>query len=142
MKLKAVVQDGCPQGLVDDLESAAFRDSVLSRVLKGHLRVGDFGPAEFYIQKCDFACGGGAMCEVRLTGVSVNKRRSTEDFENALEELERVYADVIKKHAEVVRTRTQLFVSLMTDKAPLGMDSTLLERMPIYVPETMAKRLT
>jgi hypothetical protein len=141
MKLKAVVQEGCPQELVDELEGAVFRNSILNRVLKKHLRVGEFGPAEFYIQKCDFACGGGAMCEVRLTGVSVNKRRSTEDFENAMEELERIYAEAISEYGEVNGESTQLFVSLMTDKAPLGMGSPLLERKPIYVP-AMGKRLS
>jgi len=100
--------------------------------LRRCLRVGDFGPAEFYIQHCDFAIGDEPMCEVRLTGVSVNRRRATDDFHLALKELEQVYAEVIRQYLPTGK-KCQLFVSLMLDRAPLGESSSLLERDPIYI---------
>lgn len=130
MKLKAVLEEDCSAALVALLESASFRAVILEEVLRRHLRVGNFGPAEFYIQKCDFACGSDPMCEVRLTGVSVNKKRATQDFENALMALENIYRDVLRKH---VTKKCQLFVSLMTDRAPMHYSSTLLEREPVYI---------
>lgn len=114
------------------MQSINLRNDVLERVLRKHLRVGKFGPAEFYVQHCDLAIGNEPMCEVRLTGVSVNTRRATYDFHSALEELERVYTEVIRKHLSPGE-KCQLFVSLMLDRAPLGESSSLLERDPIYV---------
>lgn len=105
---------------------------VLERVLKRHLRVGEFGPAEFYIQQCDLAVCSEPMCEVRLTGVSVTTKRATDDFRAALAELEKVYKEVIEILLDP-NEKLQLFVSLMLDQAPFGETSSLLEREPIYV---------
>lgn len=132
MKLKSVVHESCPEDLLCALQSTSFRTSVLDRVLRPHLRVGEFGPAEFYIQYCDIAVGDEPMCEVRLTGVSVNTRRATDDFRDALRELEQVYREVIEKLLPSGQ-RCQLFVSMMLDCAPLGESSSLLERDPVYV---------
>lgn len=132
MKLKSVVHESCPETLLSALQSTSLRTSVLDRVLRPHLRVGEFGPAEFYIQHCDIAVGDEPMCEVRLTGVSVNTRRATDDFRDALRELEQVYREVIEKLLPPGQ-RCQLFVSMMLDRAPLGESSSLLERDPVYI---------
>ena len=132
MKLKSVVHESCPEDLLNALQSAELRKQVLERVLQKHLRVGEFGPAEFYIQHCDIAVGDEPLCEVRLTGVSVNKRRATDDFYAALCELEVVYKETIEKFLPRGQ-KCQLFVSMMLDRAPLGEQSSLLERDPIYV---------
>lgn len=132
MKLKSVVHETCPKNLLAALQGTSLRTSVLERVLRPHLRVGEFGPAEFYIQHCDLAVGDEPMCEVRLTGVSVNTRRATDDFRNALVELERVYREIIEKLLPSGQ-RCQLFVSVMLDRAPLGESTSLLEKDPTYV---------
>ncbi len=132
MKLKSVVHETCPEELLKVLQSKRLRTEVLERVLQPHLRVGKFGPAEFYIQHCDLAVGDEPLCEVRLTGVSVNTRRATDDFRNALRELEQVYREVIEKHLPSGQ-HCQLFVSMMLDRAPLGEASSLLEQDPVYV---------
>ena len=134
MKLKAVLGDGCDPELVKALESASFVDQVKNRVLRGYLCMVDIGPAEFYVQKCDFACSNGAaMCEVRLTGVSVNTKRSTQNFLDALEALEDLYREVLSKHLPPSGETCQLFVSMMLDRPPFGMDTSLLERKPTIV---------
>ena len=134
MKLKAVLHDRCSKSLISALEGLQFREKVFERVLRRHLRFSEnCGPAEFYIQNCDFACSEEAMCEVRLTGVSVNTRRSTEDFRNALQELEAVYKEEITLHCRQGE-KYQLFVSMMLDQCPFGESSPLMERMPIFVP--------
>ena len=132
MKLKAVVHESCPKELLDALQGITLREEVYKRVLRDHLRVNRFGPAEFYIQHCDLAVGNEPMCEVRLTGVSVNTSRATKDFHDALRELELVYKLTIQQYLPAGQ-KCQLFVSLMLDRPPLGESSSLLEREPIYV---------
>lgn len=132
MKLKSVVHDGCSDILLDALQGKVLQEMVLEKVLKDHLRVTGFGPAEFYTQKCDFACSSEPMCEVRLTGVSVTESRATKDFDLALAELESIYKQIIESLLDPGQ-KLQLFVSMMLDQAPFGRKSSLLERDPIWV---------
>lgn len=136
MKLKAVVAKGCPDKVIAALENSEFRNRIAITVLKEHLRLENPGPAEFYIQECDFAVGGGPMCEVRLTGVSVTKDRSTNDFHRAVEALEKCYREVLEQHLIPSLKEgegCQLFVSIALDLAPLGETSNLIERQPIWL---------
>ena len=131
MKLKAVLQKDGSEELRREIESRAFRQRVLDEVLKRHLRAPDFGPAEFYIQECDLA-ESDPMCNVRLTGLSVNRRRSTDDFHQATEALETMYADAIRRHLPFGQ-RCQLYVELHLDRPPLDEHSSIIERPPIYI---------
>jgi hypothetical protein len=136
MKLKAVLHKGCQPALVKHLQSQKFRSIILDEVLKRHLHVFNFGPAEFYIQECDFACGSAPMCEVRLTGVSVTGNRATNDFVRALAALEHCYVTALEPyHTSASHRRCQLLVSMMLDRPPFGMTSPLLERDPVHVPK-------
>jgi hypothetical protein len=132
MKLKAVLNNDCDPEVKSYLEGNIFRDSILREVLVPHLHVPiNFGPAEFYIQHCDLA-NSAPMCETRLTGVSVTKNRSTNDFHRALEALEASYKvnlEELLPHGQ----SCQLMVSMMLDQIPFGETSNLLERPPIMV---------
>jgi hypothetical protein len=123
MKLKAVVHRGtkdgfipdCPEELVKALND--LHTCVSERVLLKHLHAVGFGPAEFYVQECDFAAVGVSkfgFCEVRLTGVSVNDNRAPNDFVRARNELEAIYAELIKRYLPRGQ-KMQLFVSIMLD---------------------------
>lgn len=132
MKLKAVLHRGCHPEVITKLESPEFRQAILDDVLS-HLGAQGFGPAEFYIQACDFAVGESKpMCEVRLTGVSVTKSRSTQNFEDTLAALEQVYTDALRPHF-ASEEPIQLLVSLMLDRAPFGYTTALLERPALYI---------
>ena len=144
MKLKAVLFDNTRTELVTALES--IRTDVMFRVLIPHLKVPhDFGPAEFYIQRCDSVIKdkniplNDWMCEVRLTGVSgprVNFKRSVADFWNAGDALTELYSEKIRKN--VLRGhKVQLFVIIMIDE-PVPIDesgkmSPLIESTPKWI---------
>lgn len=132
MKLKAVLSEGCSQEMRAALENNDFRLRVLAAVIEKHLHAKDFGPAEFYIQKCDTAVGAELMCEVRLSGVSVNRTRSTQDFENARWALEQLYKEFIVAFLKPGK-QLQLMVSLMLDRVPLDSNSTLVEGEAIWL---------
>lgn len=129
MKLKAVIGRHMEQELQDEIE--VMRGEVMARVIGPHLHRPNFGPAEFYIQRCDFAHSEKAFCEVRLTGVSMTRDRSDKDFDDACEALEALYREKIEEtlfHPKQV----QLMVSLMLDQ-PRRDGSCLVERPPIWV---------
>ncbi len=133
MKLKADLHAERPDAMQAAVESAAFRERVYKEVLSTHLRVPNgWGPAEFYIQQCDLAVGAGPMCEVRLSGVSVNSRRSTDDFRDARKALERIYTQTIKPFLQPGE-RLQMMVTIMLDRVPLDHNSTLIEADPIWI---------
>lgn len=124
MKLKAVLQNGAPEKLIEKLQSDEFREEVLNFVLAKHLHVLSMGPAEFYVQKCDFA-GTRPMCEARLTGVSATPERTGKDFLEAREALQGLYYRIVSSYAT---SDLQLMVSIMADSAPEGLSSPLIER--------------
>jgi len=143
MKLKAVVFDNTPPALVDVLEN--IRPEVVARVLVPHLKVSpQFGPAEFYVQRCDRVCKDSSvpvnewMCEVRLTGVSgpqTNFTRAVADFWNAQSALFDLYKSKIKSHIATGH-RIQLFVIIMVDESiplPSGKHSPLVEGDPLWI---------
>ena len=134
MKLKAVLHKGAPEDMVHAIQRSAFRAEILN-LLRQNLRVGEFGPAEFYIQECDFAVGSDPMCEVRLTGVSVNERRATADFIQMRRALEELYYHALEPHVLEGGRRLQLMVSLMVDQVPFGLKSPLIEGEPIWIGE-------
>jgi len=133
MKLKADLHKECPSQMVEAVESSTFREIVYSGVLQRFLHVPDgWGPAEFYIQECDRAVGAGPMCEVRLSGVSVNRARSTEDFFNARGALEKLYTDTLRPFLRPGE-RLQLMATLMLDRVPLDHNSTMVEAPAIWI---------
>ncbi len=133
MKLKAVLWKKAPRDLVEAVESEEFYSRVLLEVLGRCLRVIEFGPAEFYIQACDVAVGSTKpMCEVRLSGVSVTTKRSTQDYWDALCVLEDLYRETMEDLLPE-ESECQLFVAMMLDRPPLQESSSLLEREPVYV---------
>ena len=129
MKLKAVLLKGCLPEMQVALESEGFYAEVVKRVLLPHLHMKEgVGPAECYIQKCDIAVGRKeSLCEVRLSGVSVNNDRSTNDFYRARRTLERLYHETLLQFLKKDE-RLQLMVSLMLDQPPFGEKSSLIER--------------
>lgn len=123
MKLKAVIQRGCPSQFRNAIE--AMRNEVMSRVIGPHLHRPDFGPAEFYIQECDEAVSEEPLCEVRLSGVSLAYDRSEKDFDDARTALEMVYKRKIEEFFPT-GINVQLMVSLMLD-GPRKNGSSLVE---------------
>jgi len=141
MKLKAVVSDEVKKispDFVDVLNK--LRPIVLRNVLVPHLHVGNFGPAEFYVQHCDFADGEthDLFCEVRLTGVSLNDDRSVNDFRRALNELENIYRELIEAHFSA-GILVQFYVSIMLDAHLPGTFSSIIENEPRNVQGRLQK---
>jgi len=129
MKLKAVLREGCLPAIKAAVESEPFELLVVNRVLVPHLHMSqDVGPAEFYIQESDVAVGRRRnLCEVRLSGVSVSKRRATDDFYKARHALERLYQETIFPFL-AKDEQLQLMVCLMLDQAPYLEKTSLIER--------------
>lgn len=123
MKLKAVVNKNCPPELIENLDN--LHALVLKMVLQEHLKVKNFGPAEFYVQKCDFAQSEKSFCEVRLSGASMTDDRAPNDFRRSRDALERIYQGRIEKYLPKGK-EMQLFVMIMLD-TPLPNGSTLVE---------------
>lgn len=140
MKLKADVvnADLCPDAveIARILSSRAFAAEVAWRILAPHLKSPKLGPAEFYLQECDFAVSGEEEVgvEARLSGVSgptIATRRAADDYPNALAALAGLYRETIERLLSR-GLRCQLFVALMTD-TPVkfkGEFTTLLESDP------------
>ncbi|MGA2417883.1 MAG: hypothetical protein ABSF55_01420 [Candidatus Staskawiczbacteria bacterium] len=129
MKLKAVITYGCPEQLRDAIEG--MRTDVMKGVIGPCLHRPSFGPAEFYIQRCDEAISEEGLCEVRLSGVSVTRDRSDKDFDDAAEVLEELYTRRIAENLPIGQ-RIQLMVSIMLDQ-PRRDGSSLVERTPVWV---------
>lgn len=139
MKLKAVVARDCSKELRNAIE--VMRDLVMARVIGPHLKRPDFGPAEFYIQECDVAVSRLQFCEVRLSGLSLTRDRSEQDFDDAAEALEQLYSEKIRENT-FAGERTQLMVVLMLDQQRSD-GSALVERPPVWIEGTrLATRST
>jgi hypothetical protein len=133
MKLKADFHVERPDLMQAAVETKEFRDLIYREVLAKSLRIPQgWGPAEFYIQQCDLAVGAGPMCEVRLSGVSVNRLRSTQDFFDARGKLEEIYRDTVKPFLKPGE-RMQMMVTIMLDAQPYGHTSTMVEAPPIWI---------
>lgn len=133
MKLKAATSDSMPEAAVEAMDK--MRPLVLERALVPYLHVPpDFGPAEFYIQLTDKADGSthALFVEARLSGVSVTRRRSTQDFYDARAALEAAYREILEAHL-AVGTRVQLMVAIMLDQRPFDEESSLIEGTPSAV---------
>lgn len=113
---------------------------VYDRVLATHLRVGDFGPAEYFTQLSDRMTrvgeDGVIGFDVTLSGVSVTARRAQKDFWDGLDKLHEIYSRVAREHL-VPDLRAQVFTRMALDK-PIDyldrMGSTpLLENGPTFV---------
>ncbi len=114
MKLKAAVAHSTPDKLVRALEN--LRERVAQDVLAGPLGSPNYGPAEFYVQDCDYGDpSAGLFVEARLTGVS---RRDDRNFEGALAALREVYVSTIKQNLKSGR-HLQLMVTIMVDLEPV-----------------------
>ncbi len=132
MKLKAVLYDGCPQQLLTSIHSADFRSLILKEVLIPHLHVSpEIGPAEFYIQVSDHSTDKWPMCVVNLTGVSLSKSRSTQDFINVVQKLQHTYITTISPHL-TVSERMQIFTIMSLDGIPFGLTTNLIESEPLW----------
>ena len=136
MKLKAVISRGCSSTLRDAIEG--MRQEVMDEVIGPHLKRPKFGPAEFYIQECDLAVSEQGFCEVRLSGVSLSKDRSEQDFDNARQALEDLYQRKIRSHLLAGHTY-QLMVSIMLDGPRRCDGSSLVEGRAIWVDGTVIK---
>lgn len=121
MKLKSVVS-GLSEACVAELEG--LRPRVLAEVLVPHLHTPpNFGPSEFYVQRCDEADSGThePFCEVRLSGVTAdNGDRAPNDFVRARQALHDICAEVIKRHLDETDAvdAVELSTSIMLD-API-----------------------
>ncbi len=113
---------------------------VYEQVLARHLRVGDFGPAEYFTQKSDRMTRAGTNdiigFDVTLSGLSVTARRAQKDFWDGLEELHRIYSQVASEHL-VPELRAQVFTRMALDKPIEYFDrsgsTSLLENGPTLV---------
>lgn len=134
MKLKAVVTGISPDEFIKELNR--LRKVILEKVLVPFLKVPpNFGPAEFYVQNCDEADGESHafFCEARLSGVSgptSNRKRSIQDYHDALATLETIYTDVIERNFPM-GSWVQLLVSIMLNEPIDG--STLIETEPKWI---------
>lgn len=137
MKLKATVSDVIPgfsheerfalARLVIALNDPDLIDKVFDEVLVVHLRVPSresakaWGPAEFFCQECDRMIPRMARdpdtigVDVTLSGVSVNARRASKDFWDALDKLASIYGEVIRENLPA-GMKVQLFVRMALDK--------------------------
>lgn len=138
MKIKPAVTEGTPEPVLEALNSKHIARRIYTEVLQGPLRVKSMGPAEWYIQRADETIEveeGSFGCEVRLTGVSRNPKRSEQDFWDAREVLERIYRETIEENLPV-GMKMQLFVAIMLD-APIrderGRDTTIVEGDAVWV---------
>lgn len=124
MKLKAVILDNFPEELAWALDR--IRPIIMERVVGPILHRPGFGSAEFYVQRCDYVESSThePMCEVRLSGVSLTDDRSTKDFYDARDEIEKIYAEILAAHLGP-EISVQLMVCLMLD-SPLN-GSTIVE---------------
>lgn len=121
MKLKAAVAENTPKELVRSFND--LRREVLDLVVGPCLHRPNFGPAEFYVQRCDEAVSDELFCEVRLTGVSRTEDRSEEDFQKALANLVEIYETLI--HQNLPRGQMmQLMVTIMVDEPPMLYETT------------------
>ena len=137
MKLKAVVYEDAPKGLIERLNG--IRYTVFIEVLQPILHVPkDFGPADFYVQQCDFCTrdthqpSNEHMCVVGLSNVSgptIARSRSINAYYEARARLQDIYTDIWE--AFLPRgERCQLYVSIALDSPisdPNGRATTLAE---------------
>lgn len=140
MKIQAVVTMGTPERLVNALNRMETAERIGAMVLWPYLHVDleTMGPAEAYLQECDFMRprrNDARGCEVRMSGVSNNGRRSGADFDNAREALERIYKEIIEQNLRK-GARIQLYVVIMIDMPytdSQGNRTTLVEGKAIWV---------
>lgn len=128
--------------LVIETNSPELRDRSYDLVKVPHLRVPlagslrEYGPGEDFTQDSDRTVPskrhkGVIGVDVTLSGISKTSRRADDDFWNALDEMQELYADVIRRNL-LVGMKAQLYVRMAVDKPiPLREDksqqTTLLE---------------
>jgi hypothetical protein len=142
MKFKAAVTENAPGQLVERFNSAETARLLMERVVEGCLHVAsdDLGPATHYVQKTDtlVSVSEHVGVVVGLTMVSTMRTRSDQDFADALEVIDQVYAEILADEI-AEESVAQLFVAIALDgevEAPAhmgGRRTNLLETMPRWV---------
>lgn len=105
--------------LVNETNNTSLHNYVGERVLTRHLHAVNFGPAEFFVQVSDRSTrareGSPIGIDIALSRVSVTHRRATQDYWEALKELNIIYLQVIESN--LVRSlEAQVFISMALDK--------------------------
>lgn len=111
MKLKATISLPGPHfsptqrlslaRLVNASNGSALHAAVYRDVLQPHLRVAEFGPAEFFTQLTDRMTrteSDTVGIDIVLSGVSVTARRAQQDFWDALGRLDEIYRNITVAH--------------------------------------------
>ena len=81
---------------------------VYQEVLKPNLRVGEFGPAEYFTQKSDRMTPPVHNIigfDVTLSGVSKTRKRADQDFWDGLDGLHRIYSSIVTEHLDPIDKR-------------------------------------
>ena len=88
-------------GLRGRLEEEVLRDCF-------GITVGDFGPAEFYVQETDTCSSDGGECvNYNLSGVTIKEGRK---FDSALEVIEGIIIELIEKHWPGVKIQIMVVI--------------------------------
>jgi hypothetical protein len=118
--------------------SDEIHQEVYERVLEPHLRIADFGPAEYFTQMTDRmtpARSNYIGFDVTLSGVSVNLRRAPVDFWEGLKQLDEIYRRIAKE--SLAGLEAQVFTRMALDRAIPYLDrpgeTSLLEIGPTNV---------
>lgn len=136
MKLAADVHPDLPYDLIEAMNR--LQRSVKAGVIDAFLEVigvhdtRGWGPAEFYVQQCQYGYAQDLFVRVELSGVSVGQRKIA-SLKRARERLEKIYADLIKRYVPK-GTLVQLQVVIMVDtpvrEELLAKSTSLLETPP------------
>jgi hypothetical protein len=95
MKFKAVTNSEAPQAFIDALDDlrATWELEVLRDCFG--IQPGSLTPAEFYVQRTDFAKGHTPFINYNLSGVTIKQGR---DFERALETMCETLSGLVGTH--------------------------------------------
>ena len=127
MKAKAVTTHDAPVALVvalDGLRTRLYKD-VLVPFFNAPVD-NELGPAEFYVQKSDFANGGShpLFINYNFSGVTWKEERN---FEGALAKIDEILEELVGKHCKA--HKVQIFVVICTSK-PDGSSAKMYESEP------------
>lgn len=123
--------------MVQATNSGYLHEEVYKEVLAMSLRVGEYGPAEYFTQQTDRMTrtnsGDIVGVDVALSGVSVTTGRAQKDFWDGLQRLHEIYSEVATLHL-VPDLRAQVFTRMALDSPISYLDrhgaTSLLEKGP------------
>jgi hypothetical protein len=120
MKWKAAVTRTAPPALLDAINSEELYDRLCEEIGVAclHVKPEDIGPATHFNQEADLTIPSKKKpalgCNVALTMVSVTRNRCDEDFTLALDELQRIFREVIEENLPI-GMQMQLYCALALD---------------------------